>query len=498
MGSFSHNRGPVLSYLLPAQVAAVAAAMMAPLVAWLGVANPLAFGDFSEWANSPVVGVVAGCTAATLFLLPLAWIIASGMIDLLALVLAQSGLLLSGYFFLGTTAFKLDHQGTGILHAAPFVVMINAVGFTLFLLTVGGTYFLAAYYKARLAPLHAEPEAYDRRLRLLLIAAGLLAGGVIALPMAASGTIPMLAANPVEARFAMIKSDVARAFYHMGTALLPFVVGGLLAGILRHPARLFSVDGVLAGGIVGAQILTSNRLPLAITLLVTATLFSMERRWPRWILLGAFAGYIGLFCGLSGFTSILRQDRSALEGKNVVEASLSEAFLGDNLIDLRDAAWVFSHWNHDPLMGKTYLGGLVSMVPSGVFPLKKEWHLGLNCVRIVGWDPEEHFGLRITFFGESFLNFGWAGVCALALILGCIFGMLLRMLHLAGTKDPPCLTKNLKIVLLMQMALPLANTSDAFTTWSMLAFLLCLWLWVELPIRLSPRAFTREALASHA
>jgi oligosaccharide repeat unit polymerase len=352
-------------------------------------------------------------------------------------------------------------------------------------------------FRARLSPLVAPPEKYDERLRTLLIATGLLAAAVIALPMAASGTIPMLAADPVTARFAMIKSDVARAFYHMGTALLPFAVGGLLAGVLRHPARLFALDGVLAVGIVVLQILTSNRLPLAITLLVTATLLSMERRWPRSLLVAAFISYILLFAGLSGFTSILRQDRGALEHTNVVEASLTEAFLGDNLIDLRDASWVFSHWNHEPLLGQTYLGGLVAMVPSGIFPQKKQWHLGLTGIRIVGWDPEVHFGLRITFFGESFLNFGWAGVAGLALILGCIFGVLLRMLHLAGAKDPPCLAKNLKIVLLMQMSLPLSNTSDAFTAWSMLALLLGLWIWVELPLKFGARLRRGNAMPVH-
>jgi hypothetical protein len=175
-----------------------------------------------------------------------------------------------------------------------------------------------------------------------------------------------------------------------------------------------------------------------------------------------------------------------------VRASFEEAFMGDNFIDLRDAAWVFSHWDGQPLLGRTYLGGLVSMVPSGVFPQKKQWHLGLTGVRIVGWDPEEHFGLRITFFGEAFLNFGWAGIGALSLVMGCVFGVLLRMLHLAAGKSPPCLAKNLKIVLLMQMALPLANTSDAFTTWSMLALLIAIWIHVERPLQFAARRSLRS------
>ena len=497
MGTFSRKPGPILSYALPAQVAALVVAILAPLVLWLNAGSPLAFGEFNDWAGSPWIGALAGGTAAVLFLLPLSWVIVARTIDLVALILAQNALILCGYFFLDTTAFKLSHEGAGILRAVPFVVLINAIGFVLLLLTLGATYSLTVLFRARLAPLHDEPEAYDRRLRGILIVAGLLAGAVITLPMALSGTIPMLSADPVTARFKMIQSDAARAFYHMGTALLPFIVGGLLVGIFRRPGRLFAIDGLLVAGIVGAQILTSNRLPLAITLLVCATLLSLERRWPRWLLVAAFAGYILLFVGLSGFTSILRQDRTVLDKGNILEASLSEAFLGDNVIDLRDASWVFAHWDHEPLLGRTYLGGLVSMVPSGIFPQKKEWHLGLTAVRIVGWDPDQHFGLRITFFGESFLNFGWAGVAGLAVILGSLFGVLLRMLHLAGAKSPPCLAKNLKIVLLMQMALPLANTSDAFTFWSMLVLLIGLWIWVELPLHFGPQLRAREAFSGN-
>ncbi len=486
---------PLLTARLPVQVALGVLIVLAPLVVWGRGASPALFG---VPADSPWIPWLAGTLGALLFLLPVAWILASRIVDLLALALAQQALILAGYFFLNTTAWKLTGQGWGILHSAPLVVVFNAVGFAVFLTSLGVTYLFAVLTHARLGALNAPPAAYDARLRGLLLAVGLLAGAVIALPMAVSGTIPMLAADPVAARFAMIQSDAARALYHMGTALLPFVVGGLAVFILREPTRAFSIEGMLSGGIVVLQILTSNRLPLAITLLVTATLLCMERRFPRWLLLVTFAGYIVLFAGLSGFTSILRQDRSALEGRNVVEASLSEAFLGDNLIDLRDAAWVFSHWDGDPLLGRTYLGGLVAMVPSGVFPLKKEWHLGLTGVRIVGWDPEKHFGLRITFFGEAFLNFGWLGVIGLGVIMGCLFGVLLRRLHLASRKRPCCLTKNFETVLFMQMALPLANTSDAFTTWSMLALLAGVWIWVELPLRLRPMAAARPAfLPSH-
>jgi hypothetical protein len=488
---------PVLSWQLPAQVFLLVAVVLGPACVWLGAARPDLLGDFSSLWQSPTLDAISAALIAALLLLPLLWVLSSRVMDLLACVLAQNALLMLGVFFLDITAYRLHGEGPSILRAAPLVVFLNAGGFGILFLSLGATYLLTALSRARLHPIHAPPEDYDARLRGLLLAVGLVAGAVIALPMVVSGTIPLLAADPVAARFQLVQSDAARALYHMGTALLPFVVGGLLAGLVRRPARLLALDGWLALGIVALQVLTSNRLPLAISLLVTVTLLTLERRWPRWLLVLGFFGYLFIYAGLSGFTAILRQDRAALDRGSALKASIEEAFLGDNFIDLRDAAWVFSHWDGQPLLGRTYLGGLVSMVPSGVFPQKKQWHLGLTGVRIVGWDTEEHFGLRITFFGEAFLNFGWPGVIALAVVLGCAFGVLLRMLHLAAGKSPPCLAKNLKIVLLMQMLLPLANTSDAFTSWAMLALLVAMWLWVEHPLSLAARRNPR-ALPAHA
>ena len=482
------RKAPVLSAQLPIAVILAVFVGLGPVIVWYGGANPQMFGDFAQAWGAPWALVTAGVLAAVLFLVPLCWMLASGMLDLIALALAQSGLLMLGYYFLDITAFHIETAGPVIVRQGGTVLLINSVGFSLLFLSMGVTYALTVISRGKLRPLIAEPSAYDSRLRPLLYLVGALALAVLFLPMPVTGTIPMLADDPMAARYQMLSSDVTRAFYNLGTALLPFIVGGLLTGILREPRRLFGLDGWMVGSMVVVQILSGQRLPIAISMLVTLTLFSLERRWPRWGLFLAFLAYIFMFTGFSGFTAILRKDRSVLAQGDVLKQSLDEAFLGDNLIDLRDASWVFGFWDKQPLMGQTYLGGAVAMVPSGIFPQKHEWHLGLTGIRIVGWDPEKHFGIRITFFGESYLNFGWAGVAGFAVIMGCLFGTLLRQLHLLGHKRPPCLVKNLKTVMLMQMCLPLSNTSDAFTFWSMLAMLGAIWLWVEFPVRLAVRA----------
>ncbi len=421
----------------------------------------------------------------------------SGTIDILALFLAQNGLLVAGYFFLHTTAFRLKGLGEAIGRSGSLVVLINAAGFAVLLTSMGLTYLVAASGRSRLGPLPAPPSVCDERLIWVLRACGLAVVAVLALPMATSGTIPLLAADAAQARLAMIHSDAARAAYHAGTAILPFITGGLFVFISRHPLRALGLDGWITGTILVIQTLTSNRLPLAITLFVTLSLVTLERRWPRSLLLVAFSGFFLAFTLLAGFTSILRQDRHKLESGDLISSSLSEAFLGDNLIDVRDAAWVFSEWDYQPLLGETYLGGLVAMVPSGIFPMKKDWHLGLTAIRIVGWDPDQHFGLRITFFGEAFLNFGPAGVIGLGVVLGCLFGSLLCTWHLIAAKRPPCLHSSLRAVMLMQMCEPLANTSDAFTFWSILAFAVLQWVFVDLLLPAAAPSIPANSPISH-
>ena len=475
-------RKSLLDWRFPFGFVALFLGLGAPVALWMNWTDPVVFQFFRQpWPSITVEFFAMGC-AATLFCLPLVWVLSSRVLDLFAFFLAQNALLVSGYFFLGTTAWRLETFARDILQNGSLVVAVNALGFAMLFASMGAIYFLAWKMQARLPALRASPEEYDARLTWFLRAAGIGVAFVLCLPMVKTGVIPMLAEDPVAARTAMQQSDLQRALYNLGTALMPFVTGGLMLLCTRKPLRIFGPDGWIVGMILLIQLLSGNRFPLAVAFFVTITLVTVERKWPRPLLVVGYVAFMVLLTGVSGFTGILRQDREALEGTNVVAASLEQAFVGDNLIDTRDAAWVFSQWDFEPLMGQTYLGGLVSMMPSGIFPQKKQWHLGLTGIRIVGWDPERHFGLRITFFGESFLNFGPAGVVGLGFVMGCLFGALLRVLHLISRKKPPCLHYSLKTVILMQMCMPLANTSDAFTFWAMGAFVALQWMCIDLPI----------------
>lgn len=472
---------PVVAFL------GITMGLFAPLSAWFGWNDPALFdvrGNSypAEWAE-----ILAVAAVSALFVVPMCWIAIGRCIDIVALQFFLNGMIILGYFFLDLTAPVIHGAERVILTAGEQAVAVNAIGFFTLLTVLVGWYGVLMYSRRGLPPLPVPQAEADRRLWWFLLPVLLVMGVMIASPMLLTGIVPMLAPDPMAGREAIEKNAVARPFYNLASSMLPAMAGSMLVLGLRRKgllSRFFNLEMMVVGAVMGVQFLTSNRLPIALTLLVFVALLSMEIRLPRPLLVLAGAAFIAFYLGLSGFSSIVRQNREAFSEGNIVEASFREAFLGNNLSDLRDGAWVFGEWDYEPLNGMTYLGAVAAFLPSAVFPAKKDAYLGLVALRIVHWPTEDHFGLRLSFFGESFLNFGLAGTVGLGIVMGSLFGYLLRCLHLAAAAAQPCLARNLVIVLKLQLALTLANSSEGFVFWSLLGLLFLLWLMVRRPVRI--------------
>lgn len=127
-------------------------------------------------------------------------------------------------------------------------------------------------------------------------------------------------------------------------------------------------------------------------------------------------GLILLFC-FTIFLSLLRADTAT---GNVTYSFLSffaEILYGNTFSDLRDFSWVLTGFHDDFLYGKTYLSGIFSMIPSSWWDFRDTYGIG-KITNYYAGIQFEHFGIRIGVFGEPYLNFGWAGVVAVGLILG--------------------------------------------------------------------------------
>ena len=484
----------VLSWARPFCLIVSFLGVLAPLSFWTGWYKPEGISGFRPGWDDPWLTLFVSLMIVLLLCLPVAWMTVTRFMDLIGLTLAHQALILIGFFFIETTAASLGGTASqAVLEGLPWIVLINLVGFFLLLIVMGCVYAWNRQQDYALQPLCAPAEELDRRLLSFLRIVSVFLCILIVLPMVATGSIPMLTGGEgVDARYAMLSSSGSRPFYHFGTALVPVVAAALGVSILRRWRHFPIHDLILFLILTGLQVVSGNRLPLAIAMFMGATLMTLQFRMPRWSIPVLYVVFLTTFMLLGGLSSLIRTDRDRLKEGDPFITSLGEVYLGNNVIDLRDGAWVLGSWDFEPLLGKTYLGGLVAMAPSGLFPKKHDWHMGLTGVRIVGMDDQSHFGLRVTFFGEAFLNFGWAGVVGMAAIMGTLWGTLLRAAHLVASGDRTCLTRNLSLVILMQMCNPLTNTSDAFTFWTLLIFLVALWLAVD---RQARKWSTREVPA---
>lgn len=170
-------------------------------------------------------------------------------------------------------------------------------------------------------------------------------------------------------------------------------------------------------------------------------------------LIGSFV--LGLVLLLGGLRSA---DRSELQSKNALMESL---IYGNNFSDLRDFAWVLSKWNHELFYGKTYFSGIISFIPSGLSEFRMTNSIGRVTTSIAGLFGGFHGGLRITIFGEPFLNFGYVGVVLIGFLFGYLLQYLNRRIMFFIEKGDYIVAYS--VMLLFTIVFGLINTSGFFT-----------------------------------
>ena len=76
-------------------------------------------------------------------------------------------------------------------------------------------------------------------------------------------------------------------------------------------------------------------------------------------------------------------------------------------------------------MGKTYLAAFLSFIPSAIFPFREAYGFGRYSLEILfsGNAAPTYGGLRPSFVGEAYLNFGVPGVFFIGYLLGAVLGL---------------------------------------------------------------------------
>lgn len=163
-------------------------------------------------------------------------------------------------------------------------------------------------------------------------------------------------------------------------------------------------------------------------------------------------------------------------------------FFGNNLCDLRDFAWMYSHWDHQLWLGRTYLAGLMTFVPRSASNFREIWTFGVATGRTVGLDTETHPGLKPGQFGEAYFNFGLLGV----IIFGVLMGIIVRRADLGAKAAlqpaPPSIMQAFAYASLINVAACL-NTSAALPgMYALVALYLLAWLYLRARSLVLPRA----------
>jgi hypothetical protein len=228
---------------------------------------------------------------------------------------------------------------------------------------------------------------------------------------------------------------------------IPLIIVGLqgLGGIpllsdnLRHDRYLMNftpehrIDTFLISGLFVifaglSTLLTATRSPLLIMGSVVTMVLVWRNRVQAVVLIvvaivgGLFASEVALggdaSTGSSEWTFVQR--------------------IGADVAEVRDLAWTLAR-HEEPYWGKTFVAGLLP-IPAFASDFTQAYHLRtitLDAIRIPL--SAGHGGLRITYSGEWFINFGWAGVIIGGFLYGWMcsaFGSLFHRLRLTSALSP--------------------------------------------------------------
>lgn len=90
--------------------------------------------------------------------------------------------------------------------------------------------------------------------------------------------------------------------------------------------------------------------------------------------------------------------------------------------------WEQQIW--EPMLGNSYLSALLGLIPRFFWPEKPDLHYGNEFGYVANFISSGDFrtSISVTFFGEAYLNFGFAGLVPL-FFMGVLFGLMYRLIY---------------------------------------------------------------------
>lgn len=143
-----------------------------------------------------------------------------------------------------------------------------------------------------------------------------------------------------------------------------------------------------------------------------------KKAMRKMIIVVAILGILGLS---------LQFVRSGIQGSTKLLSLINELLYGNTFSDFRDGAFILhgyrAQYGQTRLLGRTYLAGLLSFIPTHSSSYRQIWSWGrFTTEELFGMTG--HFGLRGGNAMEAYLNFGITGVVIVSCLQGVVFGYL--------------------------------------------------------------------------
>jgi oligosaccharide repeat unit polymerase len=264
------------------------------------------------------------------------------------------------------------------------------------------------------------------------------------------GYAPLLQADPLWARLIGLSDD---------PVLFSLLRKLLIIVSLAAPAVLISQkfswrSAMLFLMALGAVALTANRERVFFMLFFAPACLLVMRKRSFLILIWA---------GPLVFLSFFLMDSFLRAGNQLAVQSAAEV-MGSVLPEVRDLGWTLNLWEGGPLYGKTYVADIAPL-PTAIMPFKNEFSLPAITRQALGVKEGDNFvGLRITAYGEAWLNFGLFGVAVFGVILGWLIERGESFLAIASTLSPVRFYGAAVLVLMPLLALYLSGTAVIWDT----------------------------------